>query len=516
MNGPNLPAPSSAQAIRLVQAALVLWLAVAMYTQSDVGLADQGDFARASSWCTYGPTGLLGPYEIDSPEYLRRYFQDHLPYWESQTFGLGPTLRGLGDAKTSTAYLWLPGVLFNRCAYSSRVLHLPVVSLLPRLLMVGFLFGLFTWIDAREPRHKLGLLVLLGVPLALMLSTTDCLAYLNSFYQETGSLVYLGLWIASLVFVRHRPESLTRGVLSFGALALLICSKASNVYWIILGLPFLFFLRHRWQWSPRPAVRLTAYYAALSAVLLIAYIFGVYHADLAPRHNYNRLFYGILTFSEDPRARLTELGLEDSVSCVGHTAFTPRAGEFLAQHSSQISPLSTLRVAWAEPAAMLRMLKFAADNMQDLSVDDLGQRTAFDPRPRLAPIAPSDPNFRVSEQRWWQPASTRLLNLWSFVKFHAFPTGGAFLLAIAVYIAVFAALRRKEGLLGDLANIGLMTSLGCIVDACVAIGADGRTGLIKHLFLANLLFDVATIALLGVVGLAIPRRRGKNAATASQ
>jgi hypothetical protein len=38
--------------------------------------------------------------------------------------------------------------------------------------------------------------------------------------------------------------------------------------------------------------------------------------------------------------------------------------------------------------------------------------------------------------------------------------------------------------------------IGCLVDMFVALLGDGRYELIKHLFLANVLFDVGAIALL--------------------
>ncbi len=116
----------------------------------------------------------------------------------------------------------------NWLAYSKTVLYMPVLSLLPRLLFIAALFGLFAWIDASRQPNKPVLLLLLGVPLVLLLSTTDYLAYLNSFYEETGSMVYLGLWIAALLYLKHRPQSLLRGLLCVGALALLVCAKDST------------------------------------------------------------------------------------------------------------------------------------------------------------------------------------------------------------------------------------------------------------------------------------------------
>ena len=499
--------PPAARAVKLVKVALVIWLAVAMYLQIDMGLADQGDFLRAIRWFTPGPVGLDATLSSDAPRFYDRYFGCYLPYWRSHPDGIRHALH-TAWGKTSTAWLWFPGVLVNQLAYSDQVFYLPVVSLLPRLLFFGCLLALFAWIDASHERHKLALLLLLGVPLVLLLSTTDYLVYLNSFYQETGSMIYLGLWIASLLYLKRRPESPLRGLLCAAALMMLVCAKQSNLYWIPLGVAFLALVWRPWKQFKRRIVCSAALYAALTGGILGIYSTWTHRSDVAG-HAYHSLFYGILTFSENPSARLTELGLADHASCVGTNVFGREGNEFLVQHGGQISHLDTLRVIWAEPRALPRMLKYAVDNLQDISLDELGKHAPLDPQAK--PYAPSPPEVVV--QRRWTQSSTSPLNLWSFVKFHAFPTGNAFLLTIGLYVAVFLALLRREGFAADLALIGLMTAVACVVDLCMTMCADGKAGLIKHLFLANLLFDVATIAFVAAIGLALLRRLTRHGGT---
>jgi hypothetical protein len=504
MDDPLPNPPPAGRAIRFVKIALVLGLVVAIYLQLDVGLADQGDFLRANAWLTAGPVGLDNWLEPNSPQYVTRFFQFYLPYWRYPETPLPQTLWQIGDSHTSTALLWVPGLLLNRLGYSTTVLHMPVISLLPRLLLVGCLFGLFAWIDASRERHKAVLCLLLGVPLVLLLSTTDYLAYLNSFYQETGSMIYLGLWLAALVHLRRRPQSLTRGLVCVGALALLMGAKASNIYWIVVGPAFLMLSWRPWQWSKRRIIPYSALYVAMACGLLATYIRFVNHPEFADRHHYNSLYFGILTFSDDPSARLAELGLGGSESCVGAHAFTPQGLEFVERSSDRLSYLKVLRVAWAEPSAMLRMLLFAADKMQDIIGNEVGRLASGDPRSGHTLAVP----YNVAVDDWWNPVSKAVnpMSLWSFVKFYYFPRGYAFLAALVAYAAAFAAILRREGFLGDLAQIGLSTTLACAVDVCVAVCGEGKCGLIKHLFLANLLFDVATIALVAVVGLLVLRR----------
>jgi hypothetical protein len=512
--------PPCRRALRCLKIGLVLWLVTAMYVQLDVGLADQGDFLRAASWCTPAPVGLQGWSNWGTPERPRRFFRYYLPYWQSQPYGVGRMLTKVFRAKTSTALLWFPGVLLDRLLYCNDVLYLPIVSWFPRLLLVGALFALFAWIDTGPERHKAAVHLVLGVPLVLLFSATDYLVYFNSFFQETGSFVYLVAWIASLLYLRRRPRSVARGALCLAALVLLVCAKLSNVYWVAAGLPFLVFLWRPWPWPRRQITRWGLCYAATGSVVMAAFFSCGRCGELAPHHEFNSLFSGILSFSYNPSARLAELGLGDAADCVGKPWCTPVGMKFLARNGDRLSYLLTLRVAWAEPAAMLRMLKYTADNTQDLSTEELGRHALFDPL--AAPLSVSHPLLRLlagayrnpCTQRWWDPEKTSPLNFWSYVKFHVFPTGYPLLLALAAYAAVFTACLRKGGLLADLALVGLMCAVACAADACVAICGEGITGLIKHLFLANMLFDFASIAMLGAIALVV-LRAGKTAASSS-
>jgi hypothetical protein len=88
--------------------------------------------------------------------------------------------------------------------------------------------------------------------------------------------------------------------------------------------------------------------------------------------------------------------------------------------------------------------------------------------------------------------------LWSRLKAALFPRGPALWLALAAYVTIFLFMQRGSGLRRELAMLGLMTTLAAPVEMYIAIIGDGPLDLLKHLFFANILFDVATIALLGL------------------
>ncbi len=55
----------------------------------------------------------------------------------------------------------------------------------------------------------------------------------------------------------------------------------------------------------------------------------------------------------------------------------------------------------------------------------------------------------------------------------------------------------------ELAQVGLLATLTCLVDMTVQVLGDGRADVLKHMFLANVLFDIAVIAALNLGVIAI-------------
>ena len=178
----------------------------------------------------------------------------------------------------------------------------------------------------------------------------------------------------------------------------------------------------------------------------------------------------------------------------------------MSRHGKQISPLDEARVAWAEPGTLLRMLKYAIDNLQDISLDDLGKFAPFDPRAKSYALAPAEAIVQALVVAGLDKRLERLVVREVSCVSHGLCVPST----VGIYMAVFLALLRGEGFAADLGLIGLMTAMGCLINPCLAICADGKSCLIKHFFLANLLFDVATIAFVGAIGLTVLQRLAKG------
>ncbi|MBN1394076.1 MAG: hypothetical protein JW959_03540 [Pirellulales bacterium] len=483
-------------------AAIALWMVASLLVQSNVGLADNGDFWRINRLFTSGPVEIYPPRPDTLPERDPKYIHFWTQYWHFD--------RPVRDFKalrqhtfnTSTVLLWLPGVFWNYWFYSPHVLHASSLSLLPRITLVLVLLLIFRWIrgdDTTTPGEKLALCAVIGFPFALLATTTDYVAYLNSFYFETGSLIYLFLFFAAFTYAMRRSAFSGRAAIVWPAAALLLltAAKIGNIYWPLLAVPFVMGccsggLRRRYRLS-------------VGAVLIIALTAAsVKFLNIDPgavwQNSFNRLFDGALAFSNDPAKRLAELGMADCERFVGKSVFC-FSDEELSTPMSYGNPLplsSFLYVLYREPAVVLRMMKHAADNMQTISLPYL--RT----RPYEEPYMPTG----------------AAANLWSDLKASCFPTGYALYGALALYSALFFAAarnaRQSAGLRRELSLLGLMATIACFIDMNASIFGDGRHEQVKHLFFANLLFDLSTIAAASVAFLfAVAWLKGRTFRTPS-
>jgi hypothetical protein len=196
---------------------------------------------------------------------------------------------------------------------------------------------------------------------------------------------------------------------------------------------------------------------------------------------YQSLFFGVLTFSDNPSEHLHRLGLEGAMECLNTTSFSAAGSEYFAKYQEKMTYKNTLSVILREPAVMFRSMKYVLDNMQKVNLDYLGK------------YASDDPRNGVKDSR------TVWLNLWGFVKSKFFPAGYALMFVLTAFFVWFMRSLKQPGPYQDLAIVGLLSAGACIADMIVAILGDGKQELIKHLFFSNLLFDVAAIAFLSSV-----------------
>ena len=482
------PAPQRRWRDRLVMTLLLGGFLAGMAVQFHTGLADNGDFTRSIKFFSSGPVGIQPNFPPRGTALWHRRFYEHwLTRWTRR--------RHPEKIVTSAALLWLPGVLAS-AAVASPTVSLPWLSLVPRALLLGELWVLLRWAQRQSAVRWLPWT--LGGPLVLLLTTTDNAAYLNSFYQEAASQVFLLPALFSLVYLKARP-GWPRLALAVACLALLTTAKSSTIYWPLLALPFGL---HAWtardpaRWRRHAAPILAAGLILVCLLTFAARRLTDYHeANVNPYHS---LFYGALMFSHRPAEHLQRLGLADSADCIGVSAYDERGKAYFNAHVAQMTFRNTISTFAHEPSILWRMGYFGLCSMQDISLEYLGKYAEDDPR--AANLPPWQGIGIGSEQRvWTAPLQASGANLWSDLKFHAFPTGASLALTLAAFAGFCGWRLRAPGTGGDLALTGLLATLAVVADLAVAMLGEGRHELIKHLYLANLLFDVAAIACLNGV-----------------
>ena len=458
----------------IAAALMLLWFLIAHGLQFRAGLADNGNFSAAITSFSSGAAGFEQNWpESGTQEWRERFFNYWLPEWKLD-WKLHPA-----EVKTSTALLWIAGAVLNTLIYSAQILYLPVVSLVPRILLLAALLLFFRWADGQE-NHRLFHLLGIGIPLTLLFTSFDYTAWFNSFYLETGAFIYLVLLLISLVsFIKRRTIANT--LLSILFLALLAASKASNIYWPVLVMPLITYILFK-DTEFRTWIRLL-FMGALAASMMYVSI-RVIDSITLPRSEYNAFFNGLLLYSEHPSEQLLEAGFdEDAVRCIDQNTFTEIGAECLQQYQSQLHFRNTLNAYLREPAVIFPVMQYLLKNMQTVGLDTLGKFAIDDPR---------------SEGSCTMPAA---LNVIGWLQTHLFPIGILLGVVLLCFVAWFSFLIRLNLYIRELSILGLVTTLGMVLDMLTQFISYGNQDMIRHLFLANLLFVVAGILFLNSLAL---------------
>lgn len=468
-----------------------IYFCCAQWDNSRFGRADNGDFSRSMGSYVTRPHKLREnlPSSVDrkkqaEAEHRERYFNFYLPRWEIQR-----NRRVTSEFIHGVHLLWWPGFWLNRQIFSKKILDLGYLGLFPRLLLGAAWLGVVWLLYWR--RAPLAAALLLVACLALIFSDIGYVSFCNSFYQETGALVFLALLVPGLLLLAegfYRPSCLM-----ITPVLLLYCTAKPQYLAtaVFLGVALGAVYNLGWFWEgPLPGRRLRAGLTVLSLLALAGA--GVWVVGRMPAWNMriavsHRYYAGVLAVSRDPAAHLARKGLPASaVKYVGAFKSPEDAG----------SLRDLLDVIWHEPAVPFRMIARAAGLMQDVRLDYLG----------MAPI-----DFPASAH------SPGGFGAWSAVKRMVFPRGTAYLVwlgaALALSVGLCCARARRMRRLGA---VLLLLNAGSIIELMAALG-DGFWECPKHLYAANLFFDLSLALALFVAAQLWPGRgQGEAAGMACQ
>jgi hypothetical protein len=451
--------PSDRTSFQFVKFGLIVILVLLYTVQNNVGLADNGDWMRVAGWFSSGPVGFETNWpQFGTPEWNLRFYRYWLPYWNLD-FPFKTSLF------SSALLLWYPGVILNRFFFSYTILYLPLVSLFPKALTIVFLWLVFAYVD-RHSKVKTIPAITLGGPLVLIFSCTDIVAYSNSFYQETASLIFFLFTILSIILIQEQPAAASYTLYFFSVL-LLATAKTSNLYWPIIAFPFVISIK---SIRLRPAKFLLLVFILAVLPSMISWFFA--GDDFQKKNNsFHSIFYGVMMFSEYPDRRLQEIGMDGAEPCIGQNAYTPIGLECKKRYYDEISHLKTIQIIIREPKALVKEFLFMANRMQDITLEYMGHYSRFDP----ITIRP------------------KKINAWPIIKAEFFPRGLSLITALVIFVILGISVAKNDPFLRSLAKAGMLTSVVCVVDILVAMFGDGLREPDKHLFLANLAFDFSLI-----------------------
>lgn len=449
----------------LVKILILLIFVLGNFFNLNAGWADNGDFYRVATWFSTGPI-INETWPVTGTEaWYRRFYSYYIPEWNLD-------MTNKSEMFSSAVLLWYPGVFLNRYFYSASTLYLPIMSLGARVLLFIFLLLVFDWIDRRSS-HPLFNYFTIGLPLALLFSTTDITAFFNSFYQENAVIIFVPYLVAVILMGRRMERGWSYYLLYVLVLFLVVTSKSASIFWPALALPFVIpfvqVFRH-----PLKIIGLVAVLVILPTLLGLILTEVPNTTYIRP---YNGLFTGTLMLSENPQQRLIELSIPDLYYCIGSDFYSTKEGHDCAyKHPGKITYLAIMKTMLHEPKIIVKQVYYVIYSIQNYSLH-LGKYIYGD---------------NVLRQERW-------LNFWSILKLYTFPKGWLFLGIMPILLALIGLAWKSKDITGDLAVSALVFLCAFWIDSLIEIWVDGQRDLLKHLAMPNMFFDYAWIASLNII-----------------
>jgi hypothetical protein len=423
-----------------------------LFVPVTVGLANNGDFGKVLDWFGISTRGTSEYQYVETTYPLVWQQRRDTEFLSSEILltGLG-LLVNLPWAAGGRFALAAGGIVHCALFFAAFAVAAPILSRLRP--------------EARWP---------LAAASLLLLADTGYTVILNSFYQDTATLLFLLLAAscAARALAEDDPARGRRWLYAALASSLLFaCSKTSHAPagWILTAL-VLWLLRARWSslaW-------------ATASICLYAWL-GT-PGSYAQTNAYSNIFYALLPSAPDPKQEIVNLGLpSDWARLTGTHGFhsEARIGDpaFVAEFSARQPYLLLARHYFLRPASAWRVILYSAGAPDLWRPDNIGNFPRSAGRP---------PYARTS---FFTASST--LKSWTIARWRPFGVAYAALAAAAFCLLAFRAGPRIFAV--ALALSGLI-----LVELLVSTLADGVENA-RHLTTFNLAADLALLSALALL-----------------
>ena len=438
----------------IVVACLAALLIFQLMIPPVLGLADQGDFARVVGRFGYGP--------LVSQELSNRLY-----YFVNRIYVPEPNFRFPNWEFFTSEYLCTAAAV----AFAhGGPLDIRVVGAINLAVLLGAVW-LLVWgafrLLSRSGRIALAIITL------LILGDTAYAVYLNSFYTETATLLYLVLAIAIWLHAMAGSRS-AWVVAAFGvAMILFVTAKPQNaIVGVLFGIAFAL------HGEARRLARIAVLAGIAGAAVWV-------HATTPPILRliaaYNEVFMGMLPVSTDPQGDLRWFGLRPELSEYSGTGglgvktamhlpgFQEEFGRRVTQPKLALFYLTHPGRAWARIGAVLPVSlslrpEFCGNYEKAVVLARYGEHSRENGNGALA--------------------RSHFFSLWSGFRERC-PGWFAGWALLVLLVTGFRNIRKLYG----------VVALSAIVSFLIAILADGWDN-VKHLFLFNLLLDTCVVSAL--------------------
>ena len=168
------------------------WLGFALIVNSAFGRADNGDYGRFMAPFVAKPYGFEKNWPPPEPEAQNdRFFQWWIPYWVPAQIDDAPYFG-------SSALFWWAGSALSRALWGDAAVSLRMCGAVASIVLLGA-YGLGMWSLRRGGQTRLALFA--SAPLVLLtslvLSDVSYGSFMNSYFQEGGSFVFLASLLAA-------------------------------------------------------------------------------------------------------------------------------------------------------------------------------------------------------------------------------------------------------------------------------------------------------------------------------